>query len=370
MRKGVVMGRESIKVVNGALDTAGSDVVLRGVLDPQSLKLIKVDDYQREVLPITSLSSLVKAFANKASKVPDVTLGARGGNFTEREGAFYLQDDVYVADGLQRISAAMHSMRSNANLAPHLGAVVYFNTSRASEMELFRILNVRRLKLSPNVLVRNMRESNAAVNVLYGLTFDRSWILYDRVCWTQRMRRNELITAVTLLKVVGSLHSTFGPGLSTGVEDLSAAVAKTMDSVGRAAMRENVRTFFDAIDEAWGVRSVSFKEGAVYLRNTFLYSLSLVLAHHQNFWKGSKLYIPLDLRKKLSTFPVADPSVQGLAGAHGSARMMLYQLLVNHLNSGRRVGRLRPFREVDPISMTPDADEIVEEPVESYEDPA
>ncbi len=345
--------RESIKLTNAALDElTNGEIVLRGVLDPRSIQQIQADDYQREVLPLGSLSSLIEAFGSGTVHVPDITLGMRGGDYTDRERAFYLQDPVFVIDGLQRISAALYVLRSGKNTSPHLGATVFFNTTKEIERDLFRTLNVNRNRLSPNILIRNMRESNTAVEMLYNLCKDKSFVLYDRVCWQQRMKRNELLTALMLLKMCGILHSTWGPGLSNKIHEAAASQQKTMAQVGRTIMRDNLKTFFEVIDGAWGIRSVAFKEAASYLHGSFMMAVAYVMAHHRNFWDDNKrLTVHPDLRRKLASFPVNDPQVASLSAASGTARNLLYQLIVNHLNSGKRTRRLRPFKEADTLSM-------------------
>lgn len=349
--------RESIKVTHAALAEKDDDIVLRGVLDPASLHLIKVDDYQREVLPLSSLSLLINAFSSGTRRIPDITLGMRGGNYTERDGAIYLYDPVYVIDGLQRISAALYVLRSGKNTCPTLGATVHFNTTEQGERDLFRILNVNRNRLSPNILIRNLKQTNTAVGMLYNLCKDSTFVLYDRVCWQQRMKRTELLTAMMLLKICGVLHSTFGPGLSSRLEEIAAGQQRTMNMVGRNIMRENVKVFFEVVDGAWGIRSVSFKEAASYLRGSFLLALALVFAHHKNFWDDNKrLRVEADMRRKLAHFPVNDPQVASLSSASGTSRTLLYQLIINHLNSGKRTRRLRPFKQADPISMAPEVD--------------
>jgi hypothetical protein len=53
----------------------------------------------------------------------------------------------------------------------------------------------------------------------------------------------------------------------------------------------------------------------------------------------------------LALFPINDPVIQGLSGAHGMARAQLYNLMVQHINSGKRTKRLVPFKGADPMEM-------------------
>lgn len=65
-------------------------------------------------------------------------------------------------------------------------------------------------KLSPNVLIRNMKNEYQVVDLIYLLGKDRTFVLHNKICWNQRMTRGELVTALTMVKVTGFLHSRFG----------------------------------------------------------------------------------------------------------------------------------------------------------------
>jgi hypothetical protein len=345
--------RETVKILSAALEeSSNGDLILRGKLDSKSLHLLLTDDYQREVLPMNSQASLVDAFKNRG-RIPDVTLGMRGGNVTDRDGTYYLQDPTYIIDGLQRISVALHLMRIGHVTDPDLGCKTYFNTDHKVESDLFRILNSRGQKLSPNIQIRNLKATNLAVEMLFNLCYDKGFVLYDRVCWNQRMKRTELLTCTTVMKVNGMLHSTFGPGVSSRWEEATAAMEKTMRNiVGRTTMRDNIKTFFEVVDGAWGIKSVAFKEGAPYLRSNFLLSLAQLFAHHKTFWDENRhLSVTTDLRAKLRIFPVNDPQVQSLASAGTTARNLLYRLILDHLNSGKRTRRLVAFKNAEPMAI-------------------
>lgn len=335
------MVASSVKVINGALDEVGEEIVLRGVIDPTSLAHLQTANYQREVLPLARINDLVEAYKN-GSRPPDIELGMRGQHVIERGEAFYLQDPVFIVDGLQRVSAGLHLMQSGAPERPHLGATIHFGTTEEWERARFRVLNQERTKLSPNILLRNLQHDVEAVDMLHRLSQDKSFVLAGRVCWNQRMARGELITAMTYLKVVGQLHSHMGATLYNDTNRLSTGVDKVMANVGKGIMRDNVKVFFDLVDECWGIKRVTFKEGAVYMRSTFLMMLARVLSQHTDFWKDDRLFVEAHLKRKLAQFPVNDPQVVNLASAAGTSRNILYMLMVEHINSGKRTRRLRP----------------------------
>lgn len=350
---------DSVKVINAALDeTEEGDIILRGVLDPSTLHNLHADDYQREILPQSKVMELVRAF--DSGSVPDIELGMRGQRVIERGDAFFLQDSVYIVDGLQRVTAAIYKVRRGDEKHPRLGATVHFGTTKEWERDRFRILNAERTKLSSNILLRNMREDLEVVQVLYSLTTkDKSFVLYDRVSWNQRMRRQDLITALTFASSIGALHSHAGPGRSSRFDALAKGLQVILKNVGPNVFRDNVRTFYELIDQCWGVKRVAFKEGAIYMRTSFLETFATLLSRHPAFWRDEKLFVEASLARKIASFPITDPQVINLAGSGGKARDMLYILLRDHINSGKRSKRLRE-RSVETIDLSEEDEEMLD----------
>jgi len=340
----------SVKIINGALAENGHDIVLRGEVDPKSLNELKVDDYQREVLPIAQITKLLKAFET-GGRVPDIELGMRGQRYTERDGAFYLPDDIFIIDGLQRTSAARFFMQKGG--VPRVGCIVHFDTTKDWERERFRILNVDRNKLSPNVLARNMCESNEAIDMLHRLTFDSDFSMKNRICWTQRMQRDHLLSAMAYLKIVGFLHGHLGGVLHMSLSHLAPGLQKVQRRITRQTLRKNVVTFFDVVDQAWGVRCITFKEGAVHMRLTFLQCVAMLFSRHTNFWRGEQLVVETDIVKKLKLFNTADPTVSRVSGGSGKARDLLLHLMLAHVNSGKRTRRLELRAGASPVNIEP-----------------
>ncbi|MEN9561336.1 MAG: hypothetical protein RIQ56_609, partial [Candidatus Parcubacteria bacterium] len=137
-----------VRLFNAALDEvegSPTGIILRGVIDPSCLKLLRIDDYQREVQPLGSQKSILRAL-EKGSPLPSVDLGMRGQDFTSRESAFLLKDPVYIIDGLQRISTAIHHLGVKPGSDVRIGAEVHFNTDRNWERDRFHTLNAYRQK--------------------------------------------------------------------------------------------------------------------------------------------------------------------------------------------------------------------------------
>lgn len=334
--------RESVKIISCALheDEDGS-IILRGVIAPDSLGLLETDDYQREIMPQSKIQDLIGAL--NSGGVPDVVLGMRGHRIRETNGAYYLQDPVYIIDGLQRISAGRLLQKQGGE--PTIGAMIHFGTNKAWERERFQVLNSRQTKLSPNVFIRNMHETHPAIGVLYALAQnDDSFVLNRRISWTQRMRRGsdpDLITARTYIRVVGRLHADVGPGRHTNIEHLANGLGKIMKKVGRNVFRDNIKTFFDVIDQCWGVRAVMYTDPAAWLKANFLETLALLFSNHENFWRGHRLKVDRDYVHKIKKFSIRDPSIVQLAGSGNAGAALLYELLLKHINSGKRTRRLR-----------------------------
>src|SRR5215831_7176219 len=161
-----------IKLSHAALDESelrGGSIILRGVLDQSSLKYLRTDDYQREALPLTSLSKMIRAM-QAGEVMPDIELGMRGQRFRTKDDVFWLLDLTFVVDGFQRINAALHVLSLNPGAMVHIGATVHFDTTKEWERERFRVLNTQRTPVSPNVLLRNKRDDSPAILTLYGLS--------------------------------------------------------------------------------------------------------------------------------------------------------------------------------------------------------
>jgi hypothetical protein len=363
---------KGIHLTNGALDeiatSRGQQIVLRGVIDPASLSLLKVDEYQREPLPLSALAKLWQALRDGES-LPDIELAMRSTNFESVKGTdeFWLPaDKVYIIDGQQRRNAAMHILSIMPNLPVRLGAMIHFGTTREWERDRFKILNLERSRVSPNVLLRNMRHQSAAVLTLYGICHNEpKFALFERVCWKQSRSQDELITARTLATIAGVLHLHRSPGYRHSLNDLVPALDRQAKFVKLQQWRQNIIYFFDLIDECWGIRQISMRELSLQIRTAFLIQVALVLSDHCNFWRGdheTELYVEQEWRKRFRTFPLHDPAVVQIISSAGAGygsiggsgmQSMLYSLLRDHLNKGLSTNRLHNRKDEQAAKANP-----------------
>lgn len=346
-----------ITLVHAALDEMpDGSIVVRGVIKNDCLRHLKTDDYQREALPLTALSSIIGAI-QAGERLPDIELGMRGQRYKERDGEFDLLDDVFIIDGLQRTNGAMHVLTMSPDAAVGIGAVVHFSTTKEWERERFRILNTLRSRVSANVILRNRADESEAIKTLFALTAnDANFVLRNRICWKQKMLRGELLTALVFAKTVGRLVSHKAPARRTAIDELVPALDKAVEIFGVNVLRETVRSFFDLVDECWGIRRVQYREGAAHMKGTFLYVLASLLSDHHDFWKQPderRLFVEASLRRKLAQFPVTDPAVVQLASSGGKSRDMLYMMLRDHINAGKRTKRLAS-RNGDMVALDDD----------------
>jgi hypothetical protein len=356
--------KQAIKITKAALDDWGSNIILRGVIDPASLATLKVDSYQRGVQPKSYIRQIMKGFGNSGG-VPDIELGMRGHSFTEADGDFFLHDATYVIDGLQRRTAALEVLKGG--IQPKLGVMIHFDTTVEWETERFELLNRNRTKVSSSVLIRNLAQKNPAIKMLFELGMDSSFALHNRICWDQRMKRGQIIYGQVVLKTMARLHRRFGQGLaSSRYAEVSAAMEKLMMKVGRTTLRDNVIRFWELLDEAFNLRGVEIASAAPHIKGGFLKVLARVLADHQDFWDDSRLVISSDLRRKIGQFAINDPSMSRLCGASGQALNELYYHFVEHINSGKRTRRLKKFEVVELLT---DDDESPEGQAEAQEAP-
>src|SRR5579885_3678458 len=230
-----------LRILSGALDELSEgQIVLRGVIDPETFSALERPAYQRETLAKPTIAGLMEAYRDGAGRVPDVELAVRGERYgcTDVKGTYSITGSVFIIDGLQRISAARQFVFEGGR--PLVGAMIHFGTTEEWERERFNILNMRRTRLSPNILLRNRAAQCPALSRLYALCSDESFVLYQRVSWSQYMRREELLTALGFLKTVMRLHSKFGAGRYVAVSGLWQALPPMMANVGHTTMVENV----------------------------------------------------------------------------------------------------------------------------------
>jgi hypothetical protein len=329
-----------VKLLNAGLDDKNGEIVAHGWLTIDSLNLLRVDNYQREVLGKSGnkRTSLQKAVTD-GGRLPDIMLGMRGEHIAFPKGSSIcsLMDPVYIIDGLQRVFALKHFAEAHPEEAKtiKIGAEVRFGTTRDSEKALFLVLNTARIPMSPNVVLRNLREEHPGVLTLYGLsTSDKNFALYERVCWNQRMTRTELMSATTLARVAKTLHSSGG---SSGVEYMAAQLDSVAEEIKLGVYRENVSEFFEIIDGCFGLRSIEVTQKITQLRGNFLITVADVFATHENFWKSNRLYLDQPTKRKLAQFPINDPEIGRLAGAGNSATPILVSYMVDHFNKGKQV---------------------------------
>lgn len=342
-----------IRVLNAALDErevfGKKKIVLRGVLEQDHLGLLKVDDYQRERLHVKRGTDKMKGSslweAMKAGEqIPDIELGMRGDNFVEIPDSLdvVLRDPVYLIDGLQRVTHALVFLEQEVRDVP-LGAIIHFGTTREWERDRFDVLNTSRRKVSPNVLLRNHRETNNGMLTLYGLSeSQKDFAMFKRVSWGQNMQRGEMISAMTLTLVSLMLHrhitGTIAIKNATAYQD---RLNRLISRLPLNQFRQNVVTFYELLDKAWGIRNVAYSAECCWLRSAFQEMLATFLSNHTDFWKDdNELFISAEHLKRLSTFPVHDPSVINLSGAHGRTMTVLQQMLLDHMNKGKSSNQL------------------------------
>lgn len=334
-----------VRVINGALDedpTSASGMVLNGRIDPNTLRFLKVDsEYQR---PLGNRADIFEAL--KAGViVPNVDIGVRGQDF-ECDGAdFIVKSPAFIIDGWQRTGTALQLLEQDPNFPLRIFGTFHFGTDALWERHRFTELNKNVKKVSPNLHLRNMRDQNRAVLTLFGLSNNtKDFALYHRVSWSQSMRRGELISALVLAKTVLQLHGHHTSLTAGSTDAVASGIEVAASKIGLDTFRKNTFTFFEVVDECWGIRSIEYRAASPQMKSMFLTQLARVFSHHLDFWTTGErvFFVPSSLRQKLAKFPINDPHVRSLAGSGGSAGYILYDLIVQHINSGKRTGHLRP----------------------------
>lgn len=332
-----------IRILNGALDDdedSPGKIILNGRIDSNTLRFLKVDsDYQR---PLNDRPDIFIALKSGVI-VPNIVVGVRGQNFTFEDDDFLIHEPTYIIDGWQRVGNALRLLELIPDQHIRLFATVHFATDRLWERHHFTQLNKNVQKVSSNLHLRNMRDLNMAVATLFGLsTNTKEFPLYERVCWSQNMKRGEMLSAVQLAKVALRLHAHVG-SIGNSIEAVTEGLKTMAEKVKLDQFRKNVSTYYEIIEECFGIKNIEFRKSAPQLKQTFMAQLARMFSSHLDFWDGGNriFFMSADMRRKLAKFPLNDPHVKSLAGTGGAAGNILYDLLLTHMNSGKRTHRLR-----------------------------
>jgi hypothetical protein len=175
---------------------------------------------------------------------------------------------------------------------------------------------------------------------------DPEFALYKRVAWEQRMKKTELITGLMLAKAAIACHKHGSGSLGRGGSSaVPGALERIIKIVGMPALRANVKEFFEIIDVCWGLRAIEYNTIAPQVRGNWLIVLGTILSDHTNFWDGKELFVDADMKRKFKSFPLHDTNVIHLCSSGNMAIPMLYNLVRQHMDKGRRVNRLVPRKE-------------------------
>lgn len=346
---------EGVRILRPSLDDEeGGETILRGLIDLQSLPLLRVDYYQREQLSQKANRNIQRAI-DTGSPLPDITLGMRGDRFhVDETGAVVLLDPVFIIDGQQRVSTIKLHLQNFPEEKIRLGAAVHFNSNATRESRRFHAMNLYATRVGSGVILRNLKDEIPLLASLYGLSItERSFPLYRRICWAQSRHKDHLITAATYIHAALRLHAHLAAVRHSGARHLPQICANLSRAAPIQQVRENVATLWSVIDQAWGVADLQALTGVPYLKTGFLEALVTVLSSHLDFWDGPRLKISPEHRQRLRVFKVHNPEIVRLASSgHGPGQDMLRHLLAEHLNQRLR----RKLTPRIPIPQTDDED--------------
>lgn len=332
-----------VRVINASLDESdltNAGIFINGRIDPACFRFLKVDSYQR---PLVNRGDIFNALKD-GKVVPNVEIGVRGQDFISEGNDIIIRSPAYIIDGWQRVGNAIRLLE----LIPHhpirLFASIHFGTDEIWERHRFTELNKNVKRISPNLHLRNMRDGNDAILTLFGLSgSDKTFPLYKKVGWSQTMQRGELISALSFALSTIYLHAHRIGIHGRSVESVGNSLSKVSSTLTLPTYRRNVHSFYSLINECWPFNAIEYRVAAPQVKSTFLYELARMFSDHSVFWEhnDNTLIVGADDRRKLAKFPINDPQVRSLAGSGGATRNILYRLLVDHMNSGRRTQRLR-----------------------------
>lgn len=345
-------GTDGVRITNPSLeDTPEYETILRGGLDIASLPLLKIDKYYQRELLSPAINRRIQQAIVMGADLPDITLGMRGDRFTvDTTGAIILLDKVYVVDGQQRVGMIQRHLQSFPADSVRIGAKVHFNTTVEREEVKFTALNLFRTNMSTNVALANERHRHDLVAALYGLVMSQqNFVMCHRVCWQQQKTGPQLISASAYLVAAMRLHAHLAPTRGgNGASRLAAAADNLQRATSIQVVRENIATFWNLIDDSWGIADLESKRSAPHMQAGFLRTIAAVFSEHVDFWDGHHFMVPADIRKRLRALKLQDPSLAYLCGSSGAGLNQLRYVIIEQLNHRLRK-KLTPRRPLPDL---------------------
>ena len=322
--------------------------IIRGELDMSTILSLRIDWYQRGTINKAKLTKLKKA-SFVGAEFPDIIIGVRGSDFQiDNGGGATILSDAYIVDGLQRWTATCLALEEAPSCPAHLGAKAFIPTDSAFERELFRKMNTGHTAMGASVMLRNEKEESRVAATLVGLSEnEKKFALYRRIAWKQEADKTvdgDLVRGIVLLRVLGVLHHHLWhtAPIHSQVLALLAMIDRNIDVVGLQQARENLITFFDTIDEAWGIRDTIVRFGTTWLHDVWLRICARLFSDHREFWRSddTEFFVPKALLRDLKRVHPNDPELVALLRGGKMQRELLYQTILNTLNFGKSHNRL------------------------------
>jgi len=301
-----------VRILNCSLqdDDVTDRIVLRGVLDQETLRYIRLDWYQREQgFSPSHISKIVSAFKS-GNNIADITIGMRGQRVKNVKDTYILLDRCYCIDGGQRLYAAAVALKDVPDLKINLGVKAYTDTTEKFENELFCKLGTTQVKIASSVLIRNKKKESVAANMLINISKDQDFALKDRICWDQARIKGQLLSGNRFTSIVALLHARRGGTTGGGCLEVLASVDRVLEKITEDVGKVNVIKFFDAIDRCWTLRNLEggSDEPRPHLKAIFLITFARMVSSHDEFWTGEEkndFQFPEKFVRRLKGMPLA-----------------------------------------------------------------
>jgi hypothetical protein len=324
-----------VKILHASLedDPDTKQIIIRGVIDQESLKYIRLDWYQREQGFSNSHNSEIVGAYLEGNRMADITLGMRGQRVRSKGDIYHLLDKTFCIDGGQRLWNAAAAVAERPDLKIVLGAKVFLGTTEEFENDMFCKLGTTQVRISPSIMMRNRKKKSPAARALIAVCSDARFALKDRVSWDQSKSRFELMNGYTVAKIIALLHAhKGGPLKSSKVYELLDGMDHVVERISAETFQQNIIRFFDALDKCWTIRQLSSsREPHPHLKPAFLSVIARLLSSYHDFWNDeerNEFYFPDKFVKRLRGLKLADY----LHSSKVVPKDALYEILRKRLN--------------------------------------
>lgn len=378
-----IAGKDAIKNLTAVMN---KDVYQREVLPEGSLDKLREAMSNNDILPPLQcvyrgrrIRNLGLAPSNNGAIIWEILIGWDDDNIPEKRDPNYknkiLEDedyqaedwcepahelggtrhtDLYALDGGQRTYIIREALADGKQDIPAIELIIFIGMTLEWETRRFTKISVGTKKIHANTHVKNSPEF--IIKAIKDQDRNPGSLLYGRLSWDQKLRRNELFGSSSYCRILIDLHKHICKTPGSGVEKEIEKLQQLADTIGTDTVLQNAEEFFLTIHQLWGFKELKGRKNQWHLRDVHLRSIAQFFSEYIEFWNDEIFFLNRKQFNKLKKFAdmTIDPTIRQKSDPYEyvqkacgtlNGQKEIKKILVRHMNSYRDEGNKLVSRE-------------------------